>query len=137
MIQQPISKPRKRRGKCALIDPEQVRHLISEGMTRADVAELYDVSTNAIDGICQDYGITVVRIGRGPKSAKSALEPRLSAPAQPAPVPTSRRDTLIATGGRYADLREWAARWGVTEVKARQEWHLLRLPVRKGVSDAQ
>jgi hypothetical protein len=42
--------------------------------------------------------------------------------------------TLRATGGRYADLRAWAQRWGTTETKARQEWHKLRLPIRKGGS---
>lgn len=129
MIQQPISQPRKRRGKSALIDPEQVRHLVSDGMTRIDIAELYDVSTNAIDGICRDYGIKIGRPTRYKVRAKP--QPVQQRPEPTAPALSQRETTLRATGGRYADLRAWAERWGVTETKARQEWHKLRLPVGK------
>jgi DNA-binding phage protein len=43
-----------------------------------------------------------------------------------------RLSQLIATGGRYADLAEWAKRWGVGMARAQQEWHGLRLPLVKG-----
>lgn len=43
-----------------------------------------------------------------------------------------RLSQLIATGGRYADLADWAKRWGVGMARAQQEWHGLRLPLVKG-----
>lgn len=127
--------PRKRRGKCALIDPERVRHLVAEGMSRADIAELYEVSTNAVDGICSDYGIS----GRPKKyktkvKAESPVDKASSRHAPNGPPVPEKTASLIATGGRYADLRVWAQRYGVTEAKARQEWHKLRLPISRGAS---
>jgi len=127
--------PRKRRGKCALIDPERVRHLVAEGMSRADIAELYEVSTNAIDDICTDYGIS----GRPKKyktkvKAESLVEKASSRHDQNVPPVPEKTASLIATGGRYADLRAWAQRYGVTEAKARQEWHKLHLPISRGAS---
>lgn len=132
MIQQPIAEPRKRRGKSALIDPERVRYLVIEGMTIPDIADLYEVSRNAIVGICGDYGIAL-DAGR-PTKAKVKARPKDPEVVERKTVacPDTREATLVATGGRYADLRAWAARWGVTETKARQEWHKLRLPVGKG-----
>lgn len=135
MIQAPIAQPRKRRGKSALIDPERVRWLVSEGMTVADLADLYDVSRNAIVGICEEYGIAL-QAGR-PRKTQVAAKPRdplAKSTHGDTRIPDTREATLIATGGRYADLRAWALRWGVTETKARQEWHKLRLLVGKGAS---
>ena len=48
MIQESIRQPRKRRGKCALIDPEQVRAMIAEGGSVAEVAERFDCSETPI-----------------------------------------------------------------------------------------
>lgn len=46
-------------------------------------------------------------------------------------VEDRRTADLIATGGRYADLAEFAARWSITSTKARAEWHRLRLPLQR------
>lgn len=121
--------PRKRRGKSAQIDPEQVRRLVAEGMSRADIADLHDVSTHAINGICRDYGIT----GTPGRKPRAPAKPKGTDPGHVPPVPLvpPREAELRATGGRYADLRAWAQRWGVTEVKALQEWHKLGLPIVK------
>ena len=131
MIQQPIPQPRKRRGKCALIDPEQVRAVAATGKTINEIATVFQVSSNAIKGICADYGIPLIaKAGRHPKKPRTA-----KATAKPIPEPPKGREAeLVATGGRYADLRAWAERWGVTETKALGEWHKLRLPVGKGAS---
>ncbi|TXH49736.1 MAG: hypothetical protein E6Q97_22085 [Desulfurellales bacterium] len=123
--------PRKRRGKSAAIDPEQVRSFVAEGWKRADIADFYDVSTNAIDGICRDFGITGTP-GRPPKAKPNGTDRTAAGHVPTVPIVPPREAELRATGGRYADLRAWAQRWGVTEVKARQEWHVLRLPVAKG-----
>lgn len=119
-------KPRKRRGKAAKIDPERVRHLVDEGMTVADLADLYEVSRNAIVGICQDYGIGL-HAGR-PRREKVEAKPKQPEVTEPNPDPslTPKMAALAATRGRYAELRAWAQQWGVTETKAQQEWHKLR-----------
>lgn len=128
MIQQPIPQPRKRRGKCALIDPEQVRAVAATGKTINDIATAFEVSATAIKGICADYGIPLIaKAGRHPGKPRAA-----KVTAKPIPEPPKGREAeLVATGGRYADLRAWAQRWGVTEVKALQEWHKLGLPIVK------
>ena len=107
--------------------------MAAAGHTVADICEVFDVSRNAITGICKDYGISLSRVGR-PRIKTAPIQP-VQVPPQPAapqPQHPPRMAELIATGGRYADLRAWAERWGVTETKARQEWHRLRLPVRRG-----
>lgn len=148
MIQQPIPQPRKRRGKCALIDPEQVRAMIADGRSMEEVGKHFGCSWTCIAGICHDYRIDPPS-GRkaypprkgtvgGPASDRrqSNVRPEVVKPAQPAAKPapalSPREAELRATGGRYADLRAWAHKWGTTETKALQEWLKLRLPISKG-----
>lgn len=52
---------------------------------------------------------------------------------KPAPKPDlpARTADLISTGGRYACLAMFAAKYGLTEAKARQEWHRLGSGVQK------
>lgn len=137
MIQQPIPQPRKRRGKCALIDPEQVRAMIAEGQSVSEVARHFGCSETPINGICHDYGIEVPGGRKTYAPRKGTVGPvkgaaQATAPAKPATVYPPREAELRATGGRYADLRAWASKWGTTERKALQEWLKLRLPVSKG-----
>lgn len=130
MIQQPIPKPRKRRGKCALIDVDAVRKMVTEGYSLSSIAEAFGVSDKGISGICRDHGIEPQQyLANRPRLERQFAE--TPAP-KPAPIHPPRLAALIATGGRYADLAAWAREWGVTERKALQEWLALRLPVRKG-----
>ncbi len=131
MTQEPTATTRKRRGKCAAIKLDDVRALAAQGLTIAAMAEHFDVSTNGIDRILRDLGLKLT-----PGRPRKARQPKAAAPVvTPGPTPIDgRTGSLAATGGRYADLCAWAQRWGVTETKARQEWHKLRLPIVRGAS---
>jgi hypothetical protein len=92
------------------------------------VQDRFNVTRKSVIYACEREGLPYPLPSRG-------ADERVEKPAKTAPTNQPPRVAdLIATGGRYADLRAWAARWGVTEVKARQEWHKLRLPVGKGAS---
>ena len=122
----------KRRGAVARIDRDVLRQLVAEGQSTAECAAHFGCSSPSIIRILHAEGIPLP----APRDAGRIVAPKGDAgppPAQGAnPAHPQRLAQLIATGGRYADLRAWAARWGVTEVKARQEWHQLRLPVVRG-----
>ncbi len=112
------------------IDPDNLRALVADGWSTTQIAELIGVTSKTITCRCNDYDIPLP--GRG--AGRVAPVTPVLVPAKPGPVHPPRTASLIATGGRYADLAAWAKAWGVTETKARQEWFALRLPVTKGAS---
>jgi hypothetical protein len=114
-------------GRPRKIDPEALAAMVRSGATFRDVQDRFNVVRKSVIEACAREGIPEPLTSRGPGSIR-APEPCQNQPSSHPP----RLAELIATGGRYADLRAWGQQWGVTEVKARQEWHQLRLPVRKG-----
>lgn len=115
-----IGRPRK-------IDVRVLAQMVRDGATFREVQDRFDVTRKSVLEACEREGIKHPRTSRGPGSTR-APEPRESQPVTHPP----RLASLIATGGRYACLRAFAARWGITEAKALQDWHRLRLPVAKG-----
>lgn len=124
-----------RRGAVARIDRAEFRRLVAAGHSTGEIAAHFGCSSPSVARICHAEGIPLpARRYRGgvvvPKAQAEVVAPVKSATTLP-----PRTAALIATGGRYADLAAWAREWGVSEVKARQEWHRLRLPVAKGASN--
>lgn len=119
----------KRRGGVARIDRAVLRQMVAAGKSTAECAAHFRCTSPSIVRILHAEGIPLParRYAGRIVAPKADAGPRPAQGANPAHPP--RLAQLIATGGRYADLRAWAHTWGVSEVKARQEWHQLRLPV--------
>lgn len=123
---------RHRRGAVARIDRAEFRSMVEAGHSTGEIAAHFGCSSPSVARICHAEGIPLpARRYRGGVSATQA-QAEVEAPVKPIVVHPPRTAALFATGGRYADLAAWAREWGVTEIKARQEWHGLRLPVAKG-----
>lgn len=114
----------------SVVTAEVLVPMLNAGKTTQEIAESLGVQSPAVTRACHRLGLPLPTKGRPRKTAKPAPE----VIEKPAKVANTKEATLMATGGRYADLRAWAERWGFTETKARQEWFKLRLPVGKGVS---
>ncbi len=112
------------------IDPHTLREMVESGATFRDVQDLFDVTRKAVVEACIRLDVPQPKLVRAARLEADEQPPVRVAATSTAHPP--RTASLIATGGRYADLAAWAKTWGVTETKARQEWHALRLPVRKG-----
>ena len=122
-----------RRGAVAMIDPIDMRLAVDAGFSSGEIAAMFGISPPSVINFCKQEGFPMPARANGGRRAADAVPPVMPSKARPAPI-DERKASLTATGGRYADLRAWAQRWGVTEVKARQEWHALRLPVSKGAN---
>lgn len=119
-------------GRLRKIDRDEVRRLVEAGHSTAEIAAHFACTSPSIIRILHEEGIPLPArryAGRLVAAARPVEAPDRAAQPQHPP----RLASLIATGGRYADLRAWAERWGVTETKARQEWFKLRRPVGKGL----
>ena len=117
-------------------DIEAAQALADIGRTPTQIADLMGVNRQSVWSAIREGRMTCTMERQHKRELDEGEWQRRQAP-EPLPDLTGyppRMATLIATGGRYADLAAWARDWGVTEVKARQEWHALRLPVRKGVA---
>lgn len=119
------------------IDKDQLRAMVQEGKITREIAAHFGVSSPSITRACHANRIPLPKPSYGGKPLVGGKRVAWHstppvAPQAPTPAHPPRMAELIATGGRYADLRAWASRWGVTETKARQEWHKLGLQVSKG-----
>lgn len=113
----------------SVVTIEALTPLLAEGKTASEIAQILGVQSPAVTRACHRLGIT--RPGKGrPRKDPAPQEKTTSTAAKIDADP--RKAALIATGGRYADLRAWAKEYGTTETKALQEWLKLRRPVRKG-----
>lgn len=86
----------------------------TEGLSQSETAKKLGVSRSGVWRMAQVHGIEF-------HGVKPAPKPELPA----------RTADLISTGGRYACLAMFAAKYGLTEAKARQEWHRLGAGVQK------
>jgi hypothetical protein len=121
------------RGRVGKIDLEELRQMIRDRKTGGEICAAFGVTNSSLTKFRHAHDVpTPVRTYRGRPASTNAPERPTSAHTKPPVAHPPRTADLIATGGRYGDLAAWAKRWGVTEVKARQEWHLLRLPAQKG-----
>ncbi len=111
----------------SIITAEILAPMLQQGRTAQEIAAALCVQSPAVTRACHRLGLSTPGKGRPRKKPDPEAAER-----KPAILPDTREATLVATGGRYGDLRARAARWGVTETKARQEWHKLRLPVGRG-----
>lgn len=118
-------------GRSRKIDPGILAQMVAQGATFRDVQDRFNVTRKSVLEACEREGLPHPRTSRGHGSAGAAQRSH----AAPLPTHPPRMADLMATGGRYADLRAFAARWGITEARALQDWHRLRLPVTKGGRD--
>lgn len=120
------------RGHSSKIDTDRLRELVRSGATCNQIMAVFRVSKVAVYRACHRHEITLPRTEVYRKAGRHALRvvqdptPQLKPSYEP-----PRVAALIATGGRYADLSEWARTYGVTMTRAQQEWHRLGLPLRK------
>lgn len=111
-------------------DVTAAQALADGGLTPALIAERMGYSKPTVWKAIRDGALRCKLERRRKRDQDEPLQK--SAPMPDLSGYPPRTATLIATGGHYADLAAWARDWGVTEIKARQEWHALRMPVRKG-----
>lgn len=123
-----------RRGAVARIDRAEFRRMVDAGHSTGEIAAHFGCSSPSVARICHAEGIPLPARRYGGRVVAPKDHGEIVAPVKSGPVQQPRTAALIATGGRYVDLAAWAREWGVTEIKARQEWHGLRLPVAKGAS---
>lgn len=119
------------------ISVADLRRLVNAGSSTKAIAAFFKVHPPAVVRACHANGIALP--GRaGGAGAGASTPPAMSAPgdgeARPAPAPEAPeadpvRSALVATGGRGADLSEWAAANGKTITQARQAWFRLGLPL--------
>lgn len=118
------------------IDVAQLRRLVAAGSTTKAIAAFFGVQGPAITRACHSEGIPLPALPwgapRGTGSRAGMTKPR-KPKASPAPAPTASTgdadlDALIATGGRHADLSDYAKARDMPVNRARQKWFQLRLP---------
>ncbi|UUV43941.1 helix-turn-helix DNA binding domain protein [Rhodobacter phage RcKvothe] len=119
------------------IDVDRLPKLVAAGLSSREIADVFGVQPPAVVRACHANGIALP--GRaGGAGAGASTPPAMSAPedaeGRPAPAPEApegdpARSALVATGGRGADLSEWAAANGKTITQARQAWFRLGLPL--------
>lgn len=125
------------------INPDFLPRLVAAGLTSREIANLFGVNPPAVVTACHKIGLSLPGRRRGAGEGKAPL-PDVSAqgeaegppaPAYEAPDGNPIRSSLVATGGRGADLSEWAAANGKTITQARLAWFRLGLPLvpKKGV----
>jgi hypothetical protein len=112
-------------GRRRKINLDRLREMVGMGATTAEVMHAFGVTRKSIVQACETYDIPLP-VMRGYTKPDRAPQPDAKHDHSP------RHAQLIATGGRYADLAAWAKTWGVTQTRALQEWHALRLPLQKG-----
>lgn len=104
---------------------EDLIRLARRGLSQEEACEVLGVSVSAARARLKRHGLTWT-LARELDLADGVAAMRAEAPGC----------TLAATGGRYADLSDWARARGLTYVQALQRWHRLRLapqPRRGGV----
>jgi hypothetical protein len=117
------------------IDLEAAQRLLDAGCSVPAAAQAMGFSRvavwEAIKRGALKFGHVAVTIGaerktaqvyRGFKKTPERIEP-------PKPELPPRTASLIATGGHYTELAQWAEKWGRTQRQAQQDWHGLRLPI--------
>ena len=119
------------------IDVDRLPKLVAAGLSSREIADVFGVQPPAVVRACHANGIALP--GRaGGAGAGASTPPAMSDPedaeGRPAPAPEAPegdpvRSALVATGGRGADLSEWAAANGKTITQARQAWFRLGLPL--------
>ena len=125
-------------------DLAEAQRLANAGKCAPEIAEALGVSRGAIYHAIakKELRCAIGDGGEGKKRRSRSATPSgprrrtyKEPPAAPVTIPSdlpARTASLIATGGRYADLARWAEEWGRTQRQALQEWHGLRLPVSRG-----
>lgn len=99
-------------------DRAVVAKLLRSGLSQAEISRRLDVSEVAIS--------RAIAAGQVPGFGPGQAVVEDPAPVVPVLAPDDRRGSLIATGGRYAELVRWGERFGVTAKQALVEWHRVR-----------
>ena len=124
-----------RRGRQPKIDVERLRTLVRSGASVTQIMAVFRVSKVAVNRACHRHELPLPRTEVYRKAERPAMAPPVVLnPVEPpidAAKESARLAGLIATGGRYASLAEWAKAQGLTMARAQQEWHRLGLPIRK------
>lgn len=130
------------------VEPEVIRDLATAGLPAARMATMLGVRVETIKGIARRYSIELPLLSAQERSAivTEAQRRRRAAEKRAAQAPHAQSDqpiadddqrgapevdagtqALIATGGRYAALADYAAAQGITTAQALSRWHRLGL----------
>lgn len=99
------------------IDLNLFRSLYRQGVPRKEIADQCGISISYVSVLSRKLGLG--QLGSGGKSdtaSKSAKGQKRDGQAS----------GVLATGGRYRALAEFAEREGITMIKAQQIWHRAR-----------
>lgn len=118
------------------VDTDRLPRLVAAGLSSREIADVFGVQPPAVIRACHAAGLALPGRGNGAAGAPAAQDAPLQpetpepcpAPAPEAAGPMSVPAGLIATGGRHADLSDWASANGLTMTQARTAWFKLRLP---------
>lgn len=93
------------------IDLNLFRRLYRQGVPRKEIADQCGISISYVSALSRKLGLG--QLGSGGKSAKGQKR-------------DGQASGVLATGGRYRALAEFAEREGITMIKAQQIWHRAR-----------
>ena len=104
------------------IDTDLFRTLYLAGLPYKEIARVIQRTPAKVSGLARTLDLPP----RG--RTGTAVQQGEPAPAPEAPaVPLSPEAALLATGGRYAALAEYAAAAGISAQAALQQWHRIRV----------
>lgn len=107
------------------VDQELFRQLCAQGLPRKEIAHRCGCAPDYVRVYARRHGIPMPPpLKVVPKAAGARpVAVRAAAPSEPAEI--------LATGGRYAALAEFAARHGLSLRAAQGAWHRARAEVRE------
>ncbi len=111
--------------------PYEVLHrlYVVEGQLVTDIAERYTVSASTIRGLLARHGMAKRRgTGVRPKRCETVVTPPSIPPPIKPPVMKAAPNRpalhpVVATGGSYRALCDYAERAGISYTQALQAWH--------------
>lgn len=115
-----LAEPASSEGDRVELDGPLLRELVRQGLSMTEIGRRTGYGKSVVIRACERFGVGRPA-GRRTRTAGAVVEaaPQVSASQD-------RRASLIATGGRYAALADWAVRFGVSGRQAMVEWHRVR-----------
>ena len=119
------------------IDIAEARRLEALGLTYAQIGAIMRCDGGTVSRALHQAALQEAEarepgpkvVVRAPRAA--AVQPEVLRATRLTPDDAARA-ALVATGGRYHALVDWAQRHGLTFTQAQQRWHRLGLPLQRG-----